>query len=103
MIGEDRRLRQVQLIREENEFLLIREHDEFTISDGEYRKPVHQFGLPGVEALLTAEQYRLITTEVDRPLVIRGKAGSGKSTIALYRVAFLASKAEQRNRGQPLY
>ena len=47
-------------------------------------------GLPDVRALLTPEQYRLITSSRRRPVVIQGRAGSGKTTVALYRVSWLA-------------
>jgi DNA helicase II / ATP-dependent DNA helicase PcrA len=47
-------------------------------------------GLPDIRALLTPEQYRLIKSSRRRPVVIQGRAGSGKTTVALYRVAWLA-------------
>jgi DNA helicase-2/ATP-dependent DNA helicase PcrA len=44
---------------------------------------------PDVSALLDPEQFRLLTADVDDPLLILGGAGCGKTTVALHRVAFL--------------
>ncbi len=46
-------------------------------------------GLPDILSLLTPEQYKLITESRDRPVIIQGQAGSGKTTVALYRVSWL--------------
>ena len=48
-------------------------------------------GLPDIRALLTKAQYQLITTSQNNPLIIQGQAGSGKTTVALYRVSWLMS------------
>ncbi|MEC7987180.1 MAG: UvrD-helicase domain-containing protein [Myxococcota bacterium] len=47
-------------------------------------------GLVDVRALLTPEQYRQIASASQKPLIIQGKAGSGKTTVGLYRLSFLA-------------
>jgi DNA helicase-2/ATP-dependent DNA helicase PcrA len=44
---------------------------------------------PDVSALLDPEQFRLLTADVDDPLLILGGAGCGKTTVALHRIAFL--------------
>ena len=46
--------------------------------------------LPEITGLIDPEQYGLITRPSAGFLVIRGTAGSGKTTVALHRVAFLA-------------
>ena len=46
--------------------------------------------LPEITGLIDPEQYELITRPSSGFLVIRGTAGSGKTTVALHRVAFLA-------------
>jgi DNA helicase-2/ATP-dependent DNA helicase PcrA len=46
--------------------------------------------LPEVTALLDPAQFGLITTSRPGFLVIRGVAGSGKTTVALHRIAYLA-------------
>ncbi|NJK88522.1 MAG: AAA family ATPase [Myxococcales bacterium] len=46
-------------------------------------------GLPDIRSLLTPEQFHLITASRDRPMILRGRAGSGKTTVGLYRVSWL--------------
>jgi hypothetical protein len=43
-----------------------------------------------VTALLDAEQYAAVTAPADRPLLVVGSAGSGKTTVALHRLARIA-------------
>jgi DNA helicase IV len=64
--------------------------------DGGFTRPedspaarVPQSGLVDIAALLTPEQYRLITASRRNPVIIQGRAGSGKTSVALYRVAWL--------------
>lgn len=52
--------------------------------------------LPPILSLITAEQYQLITTHAEQPLLIEGIAGSGKTTVALHRLSWLLHK---NNRG----
>lgn len=51
-------------------------------------------GLPEVAALLTPAQYSIITRGRGEPLVIQGRAGSGKTSVAIYRVAYLTQPIE---------
>ena len=44
----------------------------------------------GVTALLDAEQYEAVSIGPDRPLLVLGSAGSGKTTVALHRLAKIA-------------
>lgn len=46
--------------------------------------------LAEVTALLDAEQYEAVTAPADRPLLVVGSAGSGKTTVALHRLARIA-------------
>ncbi|NNL68274.1 MAG: ATP-binding domain-containing protein, partial [Myxococcales bacterium] len=46
--------------------------------------------LPEITSLIDAHQFDLITRERAGFLVIRGTAGSGKTTVALHRIAYLA-------------
>jgi DNA helicase-2/ATP-dependent DNA helicase PcrA len=46
--------------------------------------------LPDIAALIDPEQFGLITRPTSGAVVIRGTAGSGKTTVALHRVAYLA-------------
>ena len=43
-----------------------------------------------VTALLDAEQYEALSVDADRPLLVLGSAGSGKTTVALHRLAKIA-------------
>ncbi|MBN2498170.1 MAG: AAA family ATPase [Deltaproteobacteria bacterium] len=54
--------------------------------------------LPEIAALLDAEQYEVLTTDGERLLVVTGGAGSGKTTVALHRLAFLTFQDPARFR-----
>jgi DNA helicase IV len=45
--------------------------------------------LPDVLSFITKEQYAAITEDADSAVLIQGIAGSGKTTVALYRLAWL--------------
>jgi DNA helicase-2/ATP-dependent DNA helicase PcrA len=60
------------------------------------RRPRKDKHLPEIAALLDREQYALITRPDAGMVVIQGSAGSGKTTVALHRVAFLAFQNPQR-------
>lgn len=45
--------------------------------------------LPDILSLITPEQYQTITTEPETPLILAGVAGSGKTAVALHRLAWL--------------
>ena len=46
--------------------------------------------LPDIAALIDEDQFELITQPGSGVVVLRGSAGSGKTTVALHRIAFLA-------------
>ncbi len=52
--------------------------------------------LPEILSLITAEQFSAITGESERALLIQGVAGSGKTTVALYRLAYLLHEANAK-------
>ncbi len=58
--------------------------------------------LPDIRALLSAEQYRLITASRERPVIIQGRAGSGKTTVALYRMSWLTYAPEGDTSVRPI-
>lgn len=45
--------------------------------------------LPSVLTLITPEQFRLITEDADTAVLLQGVAGSGKTSVALHRLAWL--------------
>lgn len=45
--------------------------------------------LPNILSLITKDQFELITSDAERPVIIQGAAGSGKTTVALHRLAWL--------------
>jgi DNA helicase-2/ATP-dependent DNA helicase PcrA len=57
------------------------------VSDGELAEDKH---LREITALIDARQFELITREDSGLVVIQGGAGSGKTTIGLHRLAYLA-------------
>jgi DNA helicase-2/ATP-dependent DNA helicase PcrA len=52
--------------------------------------------LPDIAALIDPEQFELISRPDAGPVVIRGGAGSGKTTVALHRIAWLAFNSPAR-------
>jgi DNA helicase-2/ATP-dependent DNA helicase PcrA len=63
--------------------------------DGEIREDKH---LPEIAALIDARQFELITKPDSGLCVVQGGAGSGKTTIGLHRLAYLAFQDPQRFR-----
>ncbi|MBN92601.1 MAG: DNA helicase UvrD [Deltaproteobacteria bacterium] len=55
-----------------------------------YRVDKH---LPEISALIDAQQFEAITSDDAELVVVRGVAGSGKTTVALHRMAYLNYKA----------
>jgi len=51
---------------------------------------------PEVTALLDPEQYEAVSAPADRPLLVLGSAGSGKTTVALHRLARIAFDEPRR-------
>ncbi len=86
--GIEGRLNVIELpqgtIRREGE-AWVAEHLETHLS----RAPGHDGHLPPILSLITPEQFELITRDALRPIVIQGIAGSGKTTVALHRLAWL--------------
>lgn len=58
--------------------------------------------LPEIAALIDRHQFDLISQPQSGVVVIQGGAGSGKTTVALHRVAYLAHSAPDRFRGNKM-
>lgn len=58
-------------------------------------------GLPNILAFLTPAQYALISRSSDRALIIQGRAGSGKTTVALHRLSWLAFPRDEDDEDTP--
>lgn len=87
----DRRLREVRLVTREGSTTLVATESGFGTPEEALGPRVAQRGLPDILALITPEQYQLITASRHAPVILQGRAGSGKTTVALYRVSWLAS------------
>jgi DNA helicase-2/ATP-dependent DNA helicase PcrA len=64
-------------------------------ADGQLRQDKH---LPAIAAMLDAKQFELIARDAAGLVAIQGSAGSGKTTVGLHRVAYLASLEPNRFR-----
>ncbi len=52
--------------------------------------------LKDIASTIQAEQNAIIRSDLDRPLIVQGVAGSGKTTIALHRIAYLIYTYEEK-------
>ena len=74
-------------------------HGVFNSKDGEWHAGAasgerKSYGeLPGILALISAEQFRSITEDAKSAVLIQGIAGSGKTTVALHRLSWLINEA----------
>lgn len=53
-----------------------------------------EFGLSEIIAKIEKEQYKIIQSKYNIPLIISGPAGSGKTTICLHRISYLLQTPE---------
>ncbi len=68
-------------------------------ADGELRQDKH---LPAIAALLDERQFGIIAKESAGLVAIQGSAGSGKTTVGMHRVAYLAFSEPQRFRPEKM-
>ncbi|MDO8493819.1 MAG: AAA family ATPase [Deltaproteobacteria bacterium] len=84
--------RELLNIIETSQGTLFREKNGWKLGHGEEnlsRAGGHDGHLPPILSLITPDQFRLITRDASKPMVIQGIAGSGKTTVALHRLAWL--------------
>lgn len=73
-------------------------------SDGSYAVPgssrteKDDHRLPDIVSLITREQFQVIARPTAGVVLLRGRAGSGKTTVALHRIAYLHFQDAQRFR-----
>ena len=51
--------------------------------------------LKNIVATIQDEQNKIIRADINQPLIVQGVAGSGKTTIALHRIAYLIYNYEK--------
>lgn len=94
-------LTRVQVIDRAGRHALVPADGSFALATGP-RPPSSLAGLPSLAALLTPAQYQLITRSRDRPVIIQGRAGSGKTSVALHRVAWLTYASDAPDAPPPI-
>src|SRR5215203_415879 len=67
---------------------------DFLLDELERNRDTH---MRDIVATIQADQYRLITREPDRPLVIQGGPGTGKTAVGLHRASWLIYTERERN------
>src|SRR5215207_4108033 len=67
---------------------------DFLLEERERNRDTH---MRDIVATIQADQYRLITRRPDRPLVIQGGPGTGKTAVGLHRASWLIYTERERN------
>ena len=67
---------------------------DFLLEELERSRDTH---MRDIVATIQADQYRLITRDPDRPLVIQGGPGTGKTAVGLHRASWLIYTERERN------
>jgi len=67
----------------------LKHKDSEVLERSELRDDPEDHALPDIVALITPDQFAVLTRPERGVVVLRGQAGSGKTTVALHRVAYL--------------
>ncbi len=71
----------------------VKEEGEWKEAGGLTGRKAKEYGsLPDVLSLITPEQFKAITENANSAVLIQGVAGSGKTTVAMYRLAWLLQR-----------
>lgn len=96
--GRGSELTQVDFRHEGGNTLVVKSDGQWAIGEApQPRDPL----LSDVLGLLTKEQFALVKMPESHPLVIEGQAGSGKTSVALYRLKYICTLREEAKQLDP--
>jgi DNA helicase-2/ATP-dependent DNA helicase PcrA len=91
---------ELRKIMEKGVLLVRREDNSWERADGgapvSRKEGQRDHRLPEITSLISGEQFRAITHPESRTIVLQGGAGSGKTTVGLHRIAYLAYQNPER-------
>lgn len=85
----NRTIHKATIRTEDGDYVVEADGDGYSMLDDVTARFSSIDGLPDIRSLLTSAQYKLITSSTRKPVIIQGQAGSGKTTVALYRTSWL--------------
>ncbi|BBO87149.1 DNA helicase [Desulfosarcina ovata subsp. ovata] len=101
IVDRNRTIFQATIQTKDNDHLVEIKDDTYVFLDDVSAYFTSIEGLPDIRSMLTKDQYELITANHLQPLIIQGSAGSGKTTVALYRASWLTYAESARHPVDP--